>query len=86
MYFHNKLILSHKCEYYLLQTWSNIKHSSWHTTQSYQASAAAPSRFFLTSRNLETTAASNQSGDFITGQLESFSSLKLLIRENEFNL
>jgi hypothetical protein len=30
MYFHNKLIWSHKCEYYLLKTWSNVKHLNWH--------------------------------------------------------
>jgi hypothetical protein len=35
MYFHNKLIWSYKCEYYLLETWSNVKHSKWHATYSY---------------------------------------------------
>ena len=30
MYFHNKLIWSHKCEYYLLKTWSNVKHLNYH--------------------------------------------------------
>lgn len=34
MYFHNKLIWSHKCEYYLLQTWSNVKHFNWHAYHS----------------------------------------------------
>jgi hypothetical protein len=34
MYFHNKLIRSHKCEYYLLEIWSNVKHFSWHATHS----------------------------------------------------
>jgi hypothetical protein len=35
MYFHNKLILSHKCEYYLLETWSNVKHFNWHVYHSF---------------------------------------------------
>jgi hypothetical protein len=34
MYFHNKLIWSHKCEYYLLETWSDVKHLKWHVTHS----------------------------------------------------
>jgi hypothetical protein len=35
MYFHNKLIWSHKCEYNLLETWSNMNHFTWHITYSY---------------------------------------------------
>jgi hypothetical protein len=34
MYFHNKLIWSHKCEYYLLETWLNVNHITWHATHS----------------------------------------------------
>jgi hypothetical protein len=34
MYFRNKLILSHKCEYYLLKTWLNMKHFNWHAYHS----------------------------------------------------
>ena len=34
MHFHNKLIWSRKCEYYLLETWSNVKHFNWHATHS----------------------------------------------------
>jgi hypothetical protein len=34
MYFHNKLIRSHKCEYYLVEIWSNVKHFNWHATHS----------------------------------------------------
>ena len=34
MYFHNKLIWSHKCEYYLLETWVNVNHFTWHATHS----------------------------------------------------
>jgi hypothetical protein len=30
MYFYNKLILSHKYEYYLLETWLNVKYFNWH--------------------------------------------------------
>ena len=29
MYFHNKLIWSHKCEYYSLETWLTMNHSNW---------------------------------------------------------
>jgi hypothetical protein len=35
MYFHNKLIWSHKYEYYLLKTWSNMKYFNWHAYYSY---------------------------------------------------
>jgi hypothetical protein len=34
MYFHNKLIKGHKCEYCSLKTWSNVNHFSWHATYS----------------------------------------------------
>ena len=35
MYFHNKLIWSHKYEYCLLDTWSKVKHPNWHATHNY---------------------------------------------------
>jgi hypothetical protein len=35
MYFHNKLILNHKCEYYLLEIWSNVKHFNWYAYYSF---------------------------------------------------
>ena len=34
MYFHNNLIWSHKCKYYLLKTWLNVKHFNWHAYHS----------------------------------------------------
>jgi hypothetical protein len=34
MYFHNKLIWSHKCEYYLLEIWLNVNHLTWYATHS----------------------------------------------------
>ena len=33
MYFYNKLILSHKYEYYSLETWSNVTYFNWHATR-----------------------------------------------------
>jgi hypothetical protein len=35
MYFYNKLIWSHKCEYYLLKSLLNVKHFNWYTYHSY---------------------------------------------------
>ena len=34
MYFYNKLIWSHKHEYYLLETWLNMKNFNWHVIHS----------------------------------------------------
>ena len=34
MYFYNKLIWNHKCEYHALETWSNVNHFTWHATHS----------------------------------------------------
>jgi hypothetical protein len=35
MYLHNKLILSPKCKYYLLENWSNMKRFNLHTYHSF---------------------------------------------------
>lgn len=34
MYYHNKLIWSHKCKYHSLEIWSNMKHFNGHVTRS----------------------------------------------------
>jgi hypothetical protein len=34
MYFYNKLIWSHKYEYFSLETWSNVNYFFWHATHS----------------------------------------------------
>jgi hypothetical protein len=35
MYFHNKSIWNYKCEYYLLESLSNVKHFNRHAIHSY---------------------------------------------------
>jgi len=53
MCFRNKLIWSHNCEYYLLETWSNMKHSNWHATHScILLGKEVVLSFFFTKKNL----------------------------------